>query len=700
MSDYSSLIETYSEIAQERIPNLFRLYLNPFVVQTCFCLNAYVRRTWEGTAASKTDYQTFLANSFDEALSGAIKLARYCANLEGRAPTGLVLDPRGRLRSFASGAVGSERIEFIPGLTVVDADALDGEPKTYGFVIIAGPPRDREELRRAVRKALFQIVCVSRTELMTGDWLSWVVPDIVVFDDSFTNHEVPFGAFSARKLLYRHWTRRGKSTFHSTTFQPNTVASLHFLKCLQKADAEFYKSLAEPLEGIRQDAAYRRSLLGQLYSPFLARAIRVLGFETPHVTAAGHYVHIDGRSVFDGVAGVACSIRGHNPENFVEEIRGLDELPDAHAALEARLKELTDLGRMLPAVSGASAVENALKLGLVAQFPRKYVLAFKGGFGGKTLFALTGTARASYKEHLDPLYPHVLYIDAFGRNVLAELESVFESYPIAVVQLELIQAVGGVRPLPPPVLTYLDAQKDQRGYLLFIDEVQTGMYRTGPFLHSQKRGLRPDLLTIGKGTSDMMFPFAVTLYSAAIAEKVRQVHPRLTEELRRRCDYEWGYRTALNVLKQAEVLRLPEQVAASSSLFSELLSEGLRTCKAVRDVRVHGLLIGIELATGHGPRTWIRRRASWLYLLHFLRHESFPLFVGFCQYEPHVLKLTPPLSITPGEVRQVCDTLASVLRIPFYKLLLPAIGALTSASFKRRGRSLSREETTHEPVAR
>src|SRR5262249_6577711 len=146
--------------------------------------------------------------------------------------------------------------------------------------------------------------------------------------------------------------------------------------------------------------------------------------------------------------------------------------------------------------SGATAVENALRIGLAAQYPKQFVLAFKGGFGGKTLLALTGTARNAYKEHLEPLYTSVVYVDPFGPNVLAEIESVLNAYPIGVVQIELVQAVGGVRAVPTHVIEYLEANKRRRDYLLFVDEVQTAMYRTGPFTLSEKLGVRPDILTI------------------------------------------------------------------------------------------------------------------------------------------------------------------------------------------------------------
>jgi acetylornithine/succinyldiaminopimelate/putrescine aminotransferase len=716
MDPHPPIAETCSRIIAEKVPNFFRLYLNPFVVQTCLCLSKYVQSTWPENTSGETGWQTFLANAFDEALSGAIKLARYCANLQGCSTAGLILDPGGRLGPFASVSVANgEHIEFLPKLTVVGKGDRELEEVCrggrFGFVVLVDPPDPKHTSGQEAFRALLReqspmlITCVDRDSLAccrrgVSSLRVELIPDIVVFDESFVNHEVPFGAFTARKSLYKHWNRRGKSAFHSTTFQPNTIASLHFLRCLEHADPAFYASIAPDLEQVGQDPALCRSLLGELYSRFLARAIRAFGFDTPDVRAEGHYVVADGRKVFDCVAGVACSIRGHNPEAYVEEVSRLADVSDGRAVVEARLKELTGLDHLLPAVSGATAVENALRLGLVARSPRKYVLALKGGFGGKTLLALTGTARGSYKEHLDPLYEHVLYVDPFGANALADIESALAAYPVAVVQLELVQAVGGVRPVPPRVVDYLDSHKRRWGYMLFVDEVQTGMYRTGPFTRAQELGIRPDLMSVGKGTSDMMFPFALTLYSEEVRRQLDEVRPGLPGELRARYDYEWGYKTVLNVLKQAEGLRLRERVAECGALFAKRLSEELASCKAVRDIRVHGLLIAIELDTRGWLGKWLRKKASWIYLLTMLRHTPFPLFAGFCQYEPNVLKLTPPLTVTPAEVRQVCATLASVLRTPSYKLLPAAVGALVGSRVRRRGDGHRPEKATYESLAR
>jgi acetylornithine/succinyldiaminopimelate/putrescine aminotransferase len=704
------LLPTLETIVQQQTPNLFRLYLNPHVVQTCFCLGRLVQDAWYRDAAEKPEFQTFLANGFDEALSGALKLARFAAGREGRSSAGVILGGRDRLDSFASLSLGTQgRLDLIPDLVLAETESA--LPAEVGCVVVF-PSTEAGERERSARlldrlraRRPLVIAAVSRASLDAcrrdpSDGGLALPPDIVVFDESFVHRHVPFGAFTARKAVYDCWNRRGYTTFHSTTFQPNTVSTLHFMNCLEADDPDFVATVSGELGRIASEPTLCQRLFGKLYSPSLARMIASLGFDVPEVKATGHYVSVGGRRIFDGVAGIACSIRGHNPPSYVREVTGLADGVDYHAAVRERLKELTGLEGLLPAVSGASAVENALRLGLAAQTPRKHVLALKGGFGGKTLFALTGTAKPSYKEGLGQLYPDVLYVDPFADNAIEELESVFRRHPVAVVQMELIQAVGGVRAIPEKVVRYLDAERRRWGYALFVDEVQTGMYRTGPFTMSERYGLVPDLLTIGKGVSDMMFPFAVTLYSGGIREQLEARAPDLPRTLRAKADYEFGYRTLLNTLDQARAAGVADLVRESGARFASILSEKLASCPAVRDVRVFGLLIAIELDVRGSFRKWLRKQAPFVYILNMLQHRSFPLLIGFCQYEPHVLKLTPPLSITPAEIEAVSATIVDVLRTPPYGLLPPALGLLARSFVKAKWNGLVRKRGDYEPATR
>src|SRR5262249_28982033 len=187
-------------------------------------------------------------------------------------------------------------------------------------------------------------------------------------DETFVHRHVPFGAFTAQRSLFQHWNRKEFTTFHSTTFQPNTIASLHFLSCLEQDDPLFYGQMAKHLERMQQDRAYRKSLFARLYSPSLARATAAVGWDRTDLRASGHYIQDGRRRVFDAVGGVACSIRGHNPSRSREEIEKLAPITEPHHQAAERLGELTGLRNLVPAVSGASAVEHALRLGLVAQY--------------------------------------------------------------------------------------------------------------------------------------------------------------------------------------------------------------------------------------------------------------------------------------------------------------------------------------------
>jgi 4-aminobutyrate aminotransferase-like enzyme len=139
-------------------------------------------------------------------------------------------------------------------------------------------------------------------------------------------------------------------------------------------------------------------------------------------------------------------------------------------------------------------------------------------------------------------------------------------------------------------------------------------------------------------------------------------------------------------------------VAESGALAAHLLGDGLAGCRAVREVRVFGLLWGIELDSARWPRRWFRKRLFWFYLFNMLRHRQFPVLVGFCQYEPNVLKITPPLNTTEAELRQMCATIVEVLRQPFYRLAASTVGGMVrSVGPWRRKKHEHAHVAAHEP---
>jgi len=170
----------------------------------------------------------------------------------------------------------------------------------------------------------------------------------------------------------------------------------------------------------------------------------------------------------------------------------------------------------------------------------------------------------------------------------------------------------------------------------------------------------------------------------AVQAKLDRAGSNLPDAIRRRYGYELGYRTVLNVLRRAEELGLAERVAESGELVAQLLDDGLVGCRAVRDVRVFGLLIGIELDTARWPRRMLRKRLFSLYLLAMLRHPRYPVLAGFCQYEPNILKITPALTAAPDDLRAMCATIIDTLKRPFPRLVAGAVGGLVGSTLRRR----------------
>jgi acetylornithine/succinyldiaminopimelate/putrescine aminotransferase len=709
-SDCLSALQTCDQIIRLKIPNLLRLYLNPFVAQTCVALAEMVSEVWPATG-SEGRRSSFLANSGEEALSGALKLARYAQNVGSQksvsaaehgtlATRVFLVDDGNRFLNFASTVIQSVQpddsddhvtIEFIPemysmstaqfiarieladasaGILVLSPDALRDVHRSRDFqhAVMQFCGSDRCILIACIDQDFFSDRAMFRDDRL--------VPDIVVFDESFTRRQIPFGAFSARPALAELWTVKGMTNFHSTTFQPNTVSTMHFLKCLHEQDEPFYRQLLPSLKPLLVDHDLLQKTFRDLFSASLANLISLAGYDQDDVTASGHYIRVGNKRIFDGVSGVACSLRGHNPTDWVKEIRELDPVGDIRTEVQQRLEALTGLPHHVPAVSGAASVEHAIKLALTAHPSGSRIVAFQGGFGGKTLLALSGTAKGFYRQNIDPLYANVVYLDPFADDAADRLQQIAEQSPIAVMQLELIQGVGGVREIPETLLHSIEEVRRRTGAFLFVDEIQTGMFRTGPLVRSSGKSIQPDLLTIGKGISDMMFPFALTLYSDRIDDLLKARKSTLASDLQNKYSFELGYRALLNTLRRAELEDVSVQVSRAGQQFQEELTRQLHGVSLVREVRCYGLLIGIELNCRKSLIQRVGLNAAQLHLLQMMNHPRYPVLMGFCQYEPHILKFTPPLTVTEEEVVSVCKTIADTLKASTIGMLFTAISAL------------------------
>src|SRR4249920_1555773 len=229
---------------------------------------------------------------------------------------------------------------------------------------------------------------------------------------------------------------------------------------------------ATPSEALaREETAY----LAPLYP--LPR-LEIVSGRGARVTAA------DGREYLDFVSGIAVNALGHAPPGLpraiAAQMRSLGHVSNLFAnrpamAFAKRLCALTGYERVFLCNSGTEAIESALKFARAHAWARgregRDLLAFRGGFHGRTAFALAATWTPSYREPFEPLVPGVRFADF---NRLEGLDDVLDR-GVAAVIVEPVQGEGGAIPADPDFLRALRARCDALGAALVLDEIQSGM---------------------------------------------------------------------------------------------------------------------------------------------------------------------------------------------------------------------------------
>ena len=213
-----------------------------------------------------------------------------------------------------------------------------------------------------------------------------------------------------------------------------------------------------------------------------------------------------GKRYLDFLSGIAVNALGHQHPLIKEAIlkqlnRNLHLsnyfVQDIQIELAQRLLQLTEYSGLFLTNSGTEAIEGLLKIakkwGNLNH--KSKIIALTGSFHGRTLGALSITMQEKYQKSFLPLLPDCLAIPA---NDPAALEQAVDEQTLAVFY-EGIMGEGGVRPLDPRFLQTMYALRDKFNFLIFADEIQTGVGRTGFFYYFQKSGLRPDGFATAKG---------------------------------------------------------------------------------------------------------------------------------------------------------------------------------------------------------
>ncbi len=338
---------------------------------------------------------------------------------------------------------------------------------------------------------------------------------------------------------------------------------------------------------------------GNYVNASMARLYRFMGFHTLEISARGATItDVFGHEYIDcGSYGVF--FHGHNHPKVVRAVQEQLEL----MALSGRIlphRAPADLGRLLAEVtpgdlqytffcnSGAEAVEGTLKLARAYTGKPDFV-ACQGAFHGKTFGALSASGRELFRKPFEPLLPgfsHVPFGDA------AAIEAAITDRTAAVI-LEPIQGEGGVRIPPDDYLPKVREICDRKGTLLILDEVQTGIGRTGKMFCCEHSGVVPDIMTMAKSLGGGVMPIGAFTAKPDIF-KVFDENPYIHSST-------FGGNPLACAAGIAAIKVIQEEaLLEQASTKGEYLLRGLRQVsreypQIVSEVRGQGLLIGVEL---------------------------------------------------------------------------------------------------------
>ncbi|MEH7439450.1 acetylornithine transaminase [Neobacillus drentensis] len=385
-----------------------------------------------------------------------------------------------------------------------------------------------------------------------------------------------------------------------------------------------------------------------LSSPIMATYSR---FPVTLVKGKGSYVWDDqGKQYLDFTSGIATCNLGHVPDAVKEKLE--EQLQDLwHCTNLYHIPNQEKLAALLAANScgdqvffcnsGAEANEAAIKL--ARRYANKVkgsgsseVVTFQQSFHGRTLATLTATGQEKIQQGFSPLMPGFSYLPFNDEEALEELTT---RKPAAVL-LELVQGEGGVIPANPEWVKKLAAICKDNGILLMVDEIQTGIGRTGTLFAYEQYGIEPDVISLAKGLGSG-FPIGAIIANEEAAKGFEPGshgstfggNPLATAA---------GLATVNHIL-ETKLLKQVKEVVTYLDSQLEMLKEKY---EFIKDIRGKGLLKGLLVET---DALDIVQKA--------IANNLLILTAG-----PNVVRILPPLTVTKEEINEFIEALEKTLQ--------------------------------------
>jgi 4-aminobutyrate aminotransferase len=393
---------------------------------------------------------------------------------------------------------------------------------------------------------------------------------------------------------------------------------------------------------------------------------------------------VDGNDFFDFSAGIAVTSTGHCHPDVVAAVQkqagelihmsGTDFYYEAMVELAERISKIAPMPgphRIYYGNSGAEAVEAALKLARY-HTKRQNIIAFFGAFHGRTMGALSLTAsKPQQKRRFGPLVPgvtHVRYPDIYrgctgGGQEAEEFalgcarfieEKLFKTTlppeEVAAIFVEPIQGEGGYVVAPTAFMQELRRICDRHGILLVVDEVQSGVGRTGKWWAVEHTRVHPDIVCSAKGIASGM-PLGVTISRADIMDWVPGSHAST---------FGGNPVCIAAALATLDVIENENLLANASEVGNHMLkrmADWPAKHRLVGDVRGRGLMVGVEIVKDQKTKEYGNNERDRIVELAF---ERGMLFLG-CG--PSTVRISPALVVTKDEADAAIDALEECIEI-------------------------------------
>jgi len=386
----------------------------------------------------------------------------------------------------------------------------------------------------------------------------------------------------------------------------------------------------------------------------------------------------DGRRYLDFLSGYCVHNTGHNHPAVVAALR--DELGrNGPAMLQSHVPELAGelaaalcsraggrIAKVFFCSSGSEGVEAAIKFAR-AHTGRHELVYASGAFHGLTCGALSLMDEPFWSKGFGPLLAGTAPVP-FGD--LDALRSQLAKKTVAAFIVEPIQGEAGIRVPAPEYLAEAQALCRKFGTLFVVDEVQTGLYRTGRFLASQHFGIEPDMVVIAKALSGGLVPVGALLMSDAVYGSVYNSLKRAIVHTSTYSENGLAMRAGLATLETLEQENLGQRAAELGEILRNRLRDALNGYEMVKDVRGMGLLNGIEFQAPSRLRLRVAFEAfmkihpgmfGQVAVMRLFRDHG--ILTQMCGNNFMVLKAAPPLVVSTAQIDEYVHGVHEVVKL-------------------------------------